>query len=282
MKSAAESDFVNHIVIRPPAGLSAVNAGELWEYRELAYFLAWKEVKVRYKQTALGVLWAVFQPLAGMAVFTVFFGKLAKIPSDGVPYPLFVYTGLLFWNYFSSCITRSSESIIGNASIIQKVYFPRLLIPISVSLAGLVDFAVSAVLLAGLMAYYGYAPGAAFAFFAPLFLLMTFLSAVGIGSFLGALNVRYRDVRYVVPFFIQMLLFLTPVIYPVSMVGAKYGWILAANPMSGVIEAARFYLFGTGAFALKSFFVSAAMSLLLFAAGMLYFRKAESFFADII
>ncbi|MFH1619012.1 MAG: ABC transporter permease [bacterium] len=278
----SESNSGNCTVIRPPAGLLSINSGELWEYRELAYFFAWRDVKARYKQTMMGVLWAVFQPLAGMAVFTVFFGKLAKIPSDGVPYPLFVYAGLLFWNYFSSGVTRSSESMIGNANIIQRVYFPRLIIPISVSLAGLVDFTVSFVLLLCLMAYYRCAPGAAFVLFVPFLLLMTFLSAVGIGSFLGALNVKYRDVRCITPFFIQMLLFLTPVIYPASMTGDRYRWILAVNPLSGVIEAARFLIFGTSTFDLKLFFVSAAMSLLLFAAGVIYFRKTESFFADII
>jgi lipopolysaccharide transport system permease protein len=272
----------DYVVIKPPRGLLSINLKELWEYRELAYFFAWRAVKVRYKQTVLGFLWAVIQPMTAAAVFTVLFGRLIKIPSDNIPYPLFVYSGLVFWNYFSSGIMYSSESMLSNADVIQKIYFPRLIVPISVFLAGLIDFAVSAFLLFCLAAYYGYTPGAFFVLYAPFLLLITFLSSLGIGSFLSALNVRYRDVRHAVPFFMQMLLFLTPVIYPVSIAGSRWKWILAGNPMSGVIEAARFLMFGNDAFNLRLFFISALTSLLLFAAGIMYFRKVERYFADII
>ncbi|MCR4320852.1 MAG: ABC transporter permease [Candidatus Brocadiaceae bacterium] len=272
----------NYLIIKPPKGWFHVDIKELWEYRELAYFFAWREIKVRYKQTIIGILWAVFQPVMATIIFTVFFGRFAKMPSEGIPYPLFVYTGLIFWNYFSFGLTHSSESMIGNANIIQKIYFPRLIIPISSSLVGLIDFAVSGVLLVVLMFYYNYMQGFTNFLMVPVLLVLTFLASVGLGSFLGALNVKYRDVRYAVPFFIQMLIFLTPVIYPVSIIDAKYKWLLGLNPMSGIIEAARFFILGSNRLDLKVFSISCIMSLCFFVFGIIYFRKTERFFADII
>ena len=272
----------NHLIIKPPKGWFQIDFKELWEYRELAYFFAWREIKVRYKQTIIGALWAVFQPVMATIIFTIFFGKFAKMPSEGIPYPLFVYTGLIFWNYFSFGLTHASESMIGNANIIQKIYFPRLIIPISSSLVGLIDFAVSGVLLVVLMFYCNYMPGFSNFLMVPVLLVLTFFASVGLGSFLGAINVKYRDVRYAVPFFIQMLIFLTPVIYPVSIIDPKYKWLLGLNPMSGIIEAARFFILGTNRLDLVVFFISCITSLCFFVFGIIYFRKTERFFADII
>ena len=212
----------HEITIRPYKGLFNVGFRELWEYRELLFFFAWRDIKVRYKQTVVGVMWAIFKPLIAMLIFTFFFGRFAKMPSDGIPYPIFVYTGLILWTYFSFGLSQASDSMVANAGIVQKIYFPRLIIPLSSSFVGLVDFFVASFILTGLMIYYQYVPSFTGLLYVPLLILITFLSSVGLGSFLAAINVKYRDVRYVVPFFIQMLMFLTPVIYPVSMLGNKY------------------------------------------------------------
>jgi len=272
----------NEIIIKPQKGWLRIDFKELWYYRELAYFFVWREIKVRYKQTVVGVAWAIFKPLTTMLIFTFFFGRFAKMPSDGIPYPIFVYIGLLLWDYFSFGLSHSSESMVGNANIIQKVYFPRLIIPISSSLIGLVDFAIASIVLVGIMFYYHYIPNIAGIFYIPLLLFITFLSSVGLGCFLASINVKYRDVRYVIPFFIQIFMFLTPVIYPVSMVGAKFKWLLALNPMAGVIEAARAVILGTKDIDWQILSVSMVISALLFIFGIFYFRKTEKFFADII
>jgi lipopolysaccharide transport system permease protein len=269
-------------VIKPQKGLFNIGFKELWEYRELAYFFVWRDLKVRYKQTAAGALWAIFQPLVAMLIFTFFFGRFAKMPSDGIPYPIFVYVGLLLWNYFSSALSRASNSMISNASIIQKVYFPRLIIPASSSLTGLVDFIIASFILVGLMFYYHYTPNLAGILYVPLLVFITFLTSVGLGSFLASVNVKYRDVRYVMPFFIQMLMFLTPVIYPVSMLGDKFKWVLALNPVAGVIETARGTLLGIRAVNWQLLSISIIVSIALFIFGIFYFRKTEKFFADII
>lgn len=237
---------------------------------------------MRYKQTVIGALWAIFQPLVTMVVFSVFFGRIIKVPSDGIPYPIFVYTGLLFWNYFAFGLSHSSNSMIENAGIIQKIYFPRLIIPIASSLTGLVDFAIAAVVLGGLMIYFHYAISLTGIIFVPILLLITFLNSVGLGCFLASINVKYRDVRYVIPFFIQMFMFITPVIYPVSVVGNTYKWILALNPMSSVIETARAVFLGSGQVDARMLGLSIIVGALLFAGGVMYFRKTERFFADII
>ncbi|MBI3632272.1 MAG: ABC transporter permease [Candidatus Vogelbacteria bacterium] len=269
------------IIIRPKKILSWNDIKELWIYRELAYFLTWRDLKVRYKQTIVGVGWAIFQPFMSMFVFTIFFGTLAKMPSDNVPYPIFVYTGLLFWNFFSSALGDTSGCLIANQAIITKVYFPRLILPISSVLTKLVDFAVASAMLGLLMIYFGYMPKLISIIVIPLLLLITFMASVGLGLFLAAINVKYRDVRYVLPYFIQMLMFLTPVIYPASIAG-KYSWLLAINPMTGVIQNARAALLGTAAINWTLISISFVATLLLLIFGTITFKKVERFFADLL
>lgn len=268
-------------IIRPKKILSLEDFKEIWRYKELLYFLTWRDFKVRYKQTAIGVLWAVFQPFMTMVVFTLFFGTLLKIPSDGVPYPIFVYTGLLFWQFFSTALSETSSTLISNQAIITKVYFPRLILPISAVVTKFVDFGISAVILVGMMFYYGYVPHLSGILILPLLLVITFMAAVGGGLFLAAVNVKYRDVRYVLPYFIQILLFLTPVIYPASIAG-KYSWLLAFNPMMGVIQSARATLLGTAPVNWVLLATSFAATAVLLVIGTIYFKKVERYFADLI
>jgi len=269
-------------LIKPKKRLSLVeDAKELWEAKELLYFFAWRDLKVRYKQTAIGVFWVIFQPFITMVVFSLFFGKLAKMPSDGIPYPIFVYTGLLLWQFFSTSLSETSNCLIANQSIITKVYFPRLILPISAVLTKFVDFFIASVILIGMMAYYQYLPHLTGLLILPLLLLISFLAAMGIGLFLAAFNVKYRDVRYALPFFIQTLLFLTPVIYPSSILG-KYSWILALNPMTGVIKAARAEILGSGEVNWLLLLISGSVSLLLLILSVIYFKKTERYFADIV
>ncbi|MDD5449885.1 MAG: ABC transporter permease [Candidatus Omnitrophica bacterium] len=270
------------IVIRPQRNMFRVGLRELWDYRELALFFVWRDIKIRYKQTAIGILWALFQPVAAMLIFTVFFGKLARMSSDNIPYPVFVYTGLLLWNYFSSSLLHSSESMVANANIIQKTYFPRLIIPLASSLTGLIDLAIASLVLAALMFFYHFSPGVKIIFYLPALILISFLSSTGLGCFFTSVNVKYRDVRYVMPFFIQTLMFLTPVIYPISIAGDKYRWLFLINPMSGVIETTRAVIFNTRAPDPRMLYSSFAVSAVLFVTGIAYFRKTEKYFADII
>ncbi len=268
-------------VIRPKKIFSLKDLSELWQYRELLYFFSWRDLKVRYKQTSIGVAWAIFQPFITMIVFTVFFGNLAKIPSDGVPYAIFVYVGLLFWQFFSSALSDTSDVLISNQAIVTKVYFPRLLLPISSVITKLVDFAIASVILVGLMVYYGYAPHLSGLLILPLLLVISFMASVGGGLILASVNVKYRDVRYALPFFIQILLFVTPVIYSSSIVG-KYSWILAINPMSGVIQSARAALLGTAPINWNLIGISFLATTLLMIGGIYFFKKTEQYFADII
>ncbi len=268
-------------LIKPKKIFSWRDIKEVWDYRELLYFFTWRDLKVRYKQTAIGVLWAVFQPFITMVIFSIFFGSLLKIPSDGVPYPIFVYTGLLFWQFFSSALSDTSNVLITNQSIITKVYFPRLILPLSTVATKFIDFAVATVILIGMMFYYGYTPNLTGILIIPLLLLITFMASVGLGLFLASINVKYRDVRYILPFFIQILLFVTPVIYPAAILG-KYSWVLALNPMMGVIQSARAALLGTTVlnWALVSVSLLATASIL--AIGIYTFKKTERHFADVI
>jgi len=268
-------------LIKPKKALSLDDIKEIWQYKELLYFFTWKDFKVRYKQTAIGVLWAIFQPFITMVVFSVFFGKFAHMPSDGIPYPIFVYTGLLFWQFFSSALTQTSGSLIGNSNIITKVYFPRLILPISGVITKFVDFFISAIILVGMMIYYGYVPNLSGLWILPLLLIITFMAAIGGGLFLASINVKYRDVRYVLPYFIQTMLFLTPVIYPASMVG-KYSWLLAMNPMTGVIKAARASLFGNAPVNWELLGISFIAVTILLIIGVTFFKKTEKYFADIV
>lgn len=273
------------VIIEPSHGWLSLQLGRVWQYRELLYFLVWRDVKVRYKQTALGVLWVVLQPLVSMAVFTVLFGYLLDMPSGDVPYPVFVYAGLLPWSYFAGSLTRSSQSLVGNAHLITKVYFPRLIIPISGVTSGLVDFGISFLVLLGLMALFGIRPTWA-VIFLPAFLLLAMGTALGFGLWLGALNVRYRDVNYLVPFLVQMWMYLTPVVYAASFIPEEYRWLLALNPMTGVVEGFRWALLGgqlgeaQGPGAL--FVVSVMIALVVLVSGLAFFRRTERTFADVV
>jgi lipopolysaccharide transport system permease protein len=268
-------------IIEPKKGWTAIDLKEIWKYRELLYFLTKRDIKVRYKQTVLGGLWAIIQPVFTMIVFTFFFGRLAKIPSDGIPYPIFVYAGLLPWTYFANALTASGNSLVGNANLITKVYFPRLIIPASSSLAGLLDFFIAMLVLGVLMIYYQFLPGYA-VLLAPVLVALTFLCAVGVGLWLSALNVEYRDIRYAIPFLIQIWMFVSPVIYPVSMVDEKYQWLLALNPMGGVINAFRASLLGHMPIDWFLLGISAVIIIFLFLSGMFYFRQMEKTFADVV
>ncbi|HED06180.1 MAG TPA: ABC transporter permease [Ignavibacteria bacterium] len=268
-------------IIKPKKTLGLGDLKELWTYKELLYFFTWRDFKVRYKQTAVGISWAVFQPFMTMIVFSIFFGKFAKMPSDGIPYPIFVYTGLLFWQFFSTALSQTSSSLISNSNIITKVYFPRLILPISGVITKFVDFFIASIILVGMMVYYGYVPNMIGLLILPILLLITFMAATGGGLFLAAINVKYRDVRYILPYFIQIMLFLTPVIYPASMVG-KYSWILALNPMTGVIKAARASLFGNAPINWELLGISFITVSILFIIGIIFFKKTEAYFADIV
>jgi lipopolysaccharide transport system permease protein len=268
-------------VIRPKKMFAWRDLREIWQYKELLYFFTWRDLKVRYKQTVIGASWAIFQPFMTMVVFTVFFGNLAKMPSDNVPYPIFVYTGLLFWQFFSSALSDTSNCLLANTSIVTKVYFPRLILPISAVLTKLVDFAVAAAVLVVLMIYYGYHPNIVGVLLIPILLLIAFMAAVGGGLFLAAINVKYRDVRYILPYFIQILMFITPVIYPASIAG-KYSWILAINPMTGVIQNARAALLGTAPINWLLIGISLTATSVLLAIGIVMFKKTERYFADVI
>jgi homopolymeric O-antigen transport system permease protein len=268
-------------IIEPKKGWVPIDLREIWDYRELLYFLTKRDIKVRYKQTVLGGLWAIIQPAFTMIVFTLFFGRLAKMPSDGIPYPIFVYAGLLPWTYFANAVAASGNSLVGSANLITKVYFPRIMVPASASLAGLLDFAVAVLVLVVLMVYYRFLPGACILLF-PFLVALTFLCAVGVGLWLSALNVQYRDIRYVIPFLIQIWLFLSPVIYPVSLVKDKYQWLLALNPMGGVIHAYRASLLGHRPIDWSLLAVSALIILALFIGGLGYFKRMERTFADVV
>lgn len=273
--------------IRPTRGFRSLKLHELWEYRELFYFLVWRDVKVRYKQTALGAAWAILQPLLTMVIFTIFFGRLGGVGSDGVPYPIFSYAGLLPWTFFSQGVSQSAMSLVGSSNLIKKVYFPRLVVPAASVLSGLVDLAFSFVVLIGMMFVYHVVPSLAILAL-PLLVLLALVAATGAGLWLAVLNVEYRDVRYVVPFFIQIWLFVTPVIYPTGRVVEKLrsmgipGWIYGLNPMAGVVEGFRWSLLRTNVFPASLLMTSAAVSLLLLVSGAFYFRRMDRTFADVI
>lgn len=268
------------IIIEPRKGWLGVNWREIWNYRELLFFLTWRDVKVRYKQTVLGFLWAFIQPFLKMVVFSVVFGRLAKMDSEGFPYPIFVYAGLLPWQFFAETLNRSSQSVVGNANLITKVYFPRLIMPISSVGACLVDFAISFSILIGLMFYYGIMPTFAAVLVLPL-ILLTIFTALGVGTLLSALNVAYRDFRYVIPFMVQIWMFATPVIYPVKIVPKNWQWLLFLNPMSGIVDAYRSAILGKP-FAWGNLAISVNVALLAFLCGLMYFRRFEREFADIV
>jgi len=269
------------LIIRPPHGWAALGLGEIWEYRELLYFLTWRDIKVRYKQTVLGVAWAVIQPLFIMIVFSIFFGRLAGIKSDGVPYPVFALCALLPWQLFAQALTESSNSLVSNERLISKVYFPRLVVPVAAVLGGLVDFAIAFVMLLMMMGYYHIIPHRA-VLTLPFFVLLAVMTALGAGVWLSALNVQYRDVRYTLGFLVQLWLFITPVAYPSSLVPEKWRALYGLNPMAGVVEGFRWALLGTGQAPGKMLAVSCAMVAVLLVGGLYYFKRMEESFADII
>jgi lipopolysaccharide transport system permease protein len=268
------------VVIRPAKGWASLDLRSLWSYRELFYFLAWRDIKVRYKQTLLGFGWAIIQPLFMMIVFSLFFGTLAKIPSEGIPYPLFNYTALLPWTLFAEGISRSSSSIVTNINLVQKVYCPKLIMPLSGILSPLVDFAIAFLILIGLMIYYGY-PATVKVLWLPAFIILAMLTSLGVGLWLSAINVKYRDVRYAIPFLIQIWLFASPVVYASSLLPEKYQMIYGINPMAGVIEGFRWALLGTEP---PSYLiaVSAIMVVVILVSGAFYFRRSEITFPDVI
>jgi lipopolysaccharide transport system permease protein len=254
---------------------------ELWEYRELLYFLVWRDVKVRYKQTALGATWAIIQPFLTMVVFSLFFGRLAKVPSDGVPYPIFSYTALVPWSFFAYGLSQASNSIVSSSNLITKVYFPRLIIPIATVLSGIVDFVLAFAVLLGMMLYYGVTP-ALNVLWLPLFLLLALVTALGVGLWLSSLNVKYRDVRYIVPFITQFWMFATPIAYSSSLLSQPWRTIYGLNPMVGVVEGFRWALLGTKTAPGPIIAVSSLAALVIMIAGALYFRRMERTFADVV
>jgi lipopolysaccharide transport system permease protein len=267
------------LLIEPPAGWASLGLKELWEYRELLFFLTWRDIKVRYKQTALGAAWAVIQPVFMMVVFSLFFGKLGGIPSDGLPYPVFVFCALLPWQLFAFALSESSNSLVSNQNLITKVYFPRLVVPISAVLGGLIDFCIAFVILLGMMAYFGIVPGAA-VLALPLFVLLAVATALGVGLWLSALNVQYRDVRYTIGFLTQFWLFATPVAYPSSIIPGRWRWLYGLNPMAGVVEGFRWALLGKAEAPGPLLAVSVGVVVLIFVSGLYYFRRMEETFAD--
>lgn len=271
----------NCLVIQPRKGWRPPDWRELWRYRELFWFLAARDIKVRYKQTALGASWAIIQPFFTMVVFSVFFGRLAKVPSDGLPYPLFTFCALLPWQMFSHALTQSSNSLVTEQRLISKVYFPRLLVPLSSVSSAAVDFAIAFVMLLAMMAWYGIYPGWA-ALALPLFVLLALASALAVGVWLSALNVHYRDFRYTIPFLTQLWMVLTPVAYPSSLVPEAWRWLYGLNPMAGVVEGFRWALLGNASVSAPLLSASVVAVLFLLAGGLVFFRRTEMAFADIV
>ena len=269
------------LLITPPNRWIPLQLSELWEYRELLYFMVWRDIKVRYKQTALGAAWAVMQPLFMMLVFSLFFGRLAKVPSDGIPYPIFAFCALIPWQLFANALTESSNSLVGNQNLITKVYFARLVIPIAAVLSGLVDFLIAFAILIGMMLFYGIVPGPAIVAL-PAFILLAVLTALAVGLWLSALNVQYRDVRYTMNFLVQFWLFATPVAYPSSIVPENWRAFYGLNPMAGVVEGFRWALLGKSAPPSAMLLVSVFVVLMLLVGGLYYFRRMEQEFADIV
>lgn len=269
------------IRLQPSNGWVSLRIRELWEYRELLYFLVWRDIKVRYKQTVLGASWAIIQPFFTMVVFSLFFGKLAKVPSDGIPYPIFSYTALVPWMFFANGLAQASNSLVGSSNLIQKVYFPRLAIPIATVLSGVVDFALSFIVLIGMMLFYGIVPTANI-FWLPLFFVLALVTSLGVGLWLSALNVEYRDVRYVVPFITQIWMFATPIAYSSSLLGNPWRTVYGLNPMVGVVEGFRWALLGTSTAPKPILIASFLAAVILLVSGAFYFRRMEKTFADVV
>ncbi len=289
MDERVEQDGVSaevpHVVIQPSKGWSALQLDRLWQYRELLYFLVWRDIKVRYKQTMLGVAWIVLQPIVSITIFTILFGYLLNVPSGNVPYPVFLYAALLPWTYFSGSLTRATNSLVGNAHLITKVYFPRLIIPVSGVVSALIDFAIGLVLLLVLMGIYRIVPNANILFL-PGFILLAMITALGFGLWFAALNVRFRDVTHLIPFVVQVWFYLTPVVYGADLLPERFRFLLALNPMTGVVEGFRWSLLGgqmaDSAAPTGLFWVSVLISVMVLLTGVVFFRRTERTFADII
>jgi lipopolysaccharide transport system permease protein len=275
------SSDVPVIVVKPSRGWVSLKLNELWHYRELLYFLTWRDIKVRYKQTVLGAAWAIIQPFFTMVVFSLFFGKLAKVPSDGIPYPIFAYTALVPWTFFANGLTQSSNSLVGNANLIKKVYFPRLVIPISSVISGTFDFILAFVVLLGMMLYYGIFPTVNIVWL-PFLLLLTFVTSLGVGLWLSALNVQFRDVGYTVPFLTQFWLFATPIAYPSSLLSEPWRTLYGINPMAGVVEGFRWALLSTDTAPGPMIVVSSLVAFAVLIGGVFYFKRLERSFADVV
>ncbi|HEX3036794.1 MAG TPA: ABC transporter permease [Thermodesulfobacteriota bacterium] len=275
------ADDVPMIRIEPSTGWVSLKLQELWQYRELIYFLTWRDIKVRYKQTILGATWAIIQPVLTMVVFSLFFGKLAKIPSDGIPYPIFSYAALVPWTFFTHGLSQSSNSLVSSANLIKKVYFPRLAIPVTAVVSGIVDFVLAFIVLVGMMFYYGFVPTVN-VIWLPLFLLLALITSLGVGLWLSALNVQFRDVRYTVPFLTQFWLFATPIAYPSSLLPDPWRTLYGINPMVGVVEGFRWALLGTDTAPGPIVIVSTLAAIALLIGGALYFRRMEKTFADVV
>ncbi len=269
------------IRVEPSLGWVSLRLNELWEYKELLYFLVWRDVKVRYKQTLLGVSWAIIQPFCTMVVFSLFFGKLAKMPSDGVPYPIFTFAALVPWTFFANGLSQASNSLVGSANLITKVYFPRLAIPIAAVLAGVIDFVLAFIILVAMMLYYGIVPTMNILWL-PLLLTLVFVISLGVSLWLSALNVQYRDVRYILPFLIQFWLFATPIAYPGSLLSEPWRTLYGLNPMVGAVEGFRWALLGAKTAPGPIVIVSSLVALSVLVTGALYFRRMEKTFADLV
>lgn len=269
------------IVIAPSPAWRPIDLGEVWRYRELLYFFVWRDVKVRYKQTFLGITWAVIQPLFAMIIFAFFFGRVAKLPSDGIPYPLFTYAGLLPWTFFANAVTSGGQSLMGSANLVTKVYFPRILVPIAAVTTGFVDFALALVMLAPLMLWQKRVPSVHALYGIPLSIAIAFLLSFGMSAWLSALVVRYRDIRHVIPFVVQIWMFATPIVYPLSFIPAKWRFAVSLNPMVPVVESFRGSIFGRPPDA-NGLLYAFVLSVVLIATGSMYFRRLERVFADVM
>jgi lipopolysaccharide transport system permease protein len=276
-----EVDNISETIIEPSTGWVSLKLGELWEYRELLYFLTWRDIKVRYKQTILGAAWAIIQPFFTMVVFSLFFGRLAGVPSDGIPYPIFSYAALVPWQFFANGLTQASNSLVGSANMIRKVYFPRLTMPIATVFSGVVDFTLAFIVLLGMMFFYGVTPTGK-VLWLPFFLLLALVTSLGVGLWLSAMNVQFRDVRYTVPFITQFWLFATPIAYPSSLLSEPWRTLYGINPMVGVVEGFRWALLGTDTAPGPIIIVSSIAALILLISGAFYFRRMEKTFADVV
>lgn len=279
--TAASSTELRVVHIQPSKGWVSLKLDTLWEYRELLYFLIWRDIKVRYKQTIMGASWAILQPLFTMVIFSVFFGGLAKVPSDEIPYPLFSFAALVPWTFFANGVQMASNSLVNNSNMITKIYFPRMTLPIASVLAGVVDFVLAFLVLLGMMFYYGYLPTVNIVWL-PLFLLLALISSIGVSLWLSAMNVQFRDVRYIVPFLVQAWMFITPIAYPSSLLSEPWRTLYGINPMAGVVEGFRWALLGTDTAPGPMIFVSSIVAIVILVSGAYYFRRKEIAFGDII